>query len=212
MKKSLISAVCALFLVSCSAPYRDAPRAVNFGKSDQKKIQAMAHWKIIAKDISDTLVKKKISSVYIIENYKTEFEKVLAKMIKSDLINKGVVVKNKKVNTKVLEISVNTIEFSKNRDLWNDKQGLGALLGGGVYLATITPAVVAVPGAVVAGEATYAYKSKYSNTPQYEIDVNIDIKDNDRYYASVNKVYYIADDDANLYRVKNYKSLKVKGE
>ena len=46
-----------LLLSACvSAPYSEAPRPVNFPTTNQSKLQAAAHWKVIGSDLAETLV------------------------------------------------------------------------------------------------------------------------------------------------------------
>ena len=50
-------ALCAsLFLTACTTPYSEAPVATNFPSSKQHKLQAGAHWNVIANDAASTLV------------------------------------------------------------------------------------------------------------------------------------------------------------
>jgi hypothetical protein len=216
MKKvTLFGLGAALLLTACSAPYREAPHATNFKMSEQKELQALHHWDIIAKNISDTLAKKINYPVYLTAKNGTKFEKILLKMIRNDLVNKGIEVKTSPEGAKLLQIDASAVKFRKDRDKWNDLQGSLVALGSGVWVA-VQAAGTAFPvtAGIVAGESLYAYSFKHSKTPQYEIDVNVVIKDKNRYLASVNRVYFINDTDVNLYKdvSKNMYKLSVKGE
>jgi len=215
MKKiTLLSCFSALFFVSCSAPYREAPRAVNYKASEQHKLQAMEHWNIISKNISESLIKKINYPVYLTTAHETKFEKMLLKMIRNELINKGITVKMNKKDAKVISIDANAVKFSPNRDKWNDLQGSLVALGSGVFVATEATGAGIAGITVAAGEGLYAYSSKYSKTPQYEIDVNVVVSDKNNYLASVNKIYYINDNDIGLYSNNTNKCyhISIKGE
>jgi len=218
MKKiAFLSCFSALFFISCSAPYREAPRAVNYKASEQHKLQAMAHWNIIAKNIAESLTKKINYPVYLKTAHETKFEKILLRMLRDKLINQGIVVKTNKKDVKILTIDASAVKFSPNRDKWNDLQGSLVALGSGVFVASEAtgPGFAAV--GIVGGEGLYAYSSKYSKTPQYEIDVNIVVTDKNKFLASVNKIYYINDSDIHLYSnnkcaAENCYHISVKGE
>ena len=57
MRKHNISAALALaaILAGCATPYGEAPLAANFPTGKQPKLQAAAHWNVIAYDVAQQL-------------------------------------------------------------------------------------------------------------------------------------------------------------
>lgn len=50
--KVISAIVGSLVLTGCAAPYTETPLATNFPTSKQPKLQAAAHWNVIANDVA----------------------------------------------------------------------------------------------------------------------------------------------------------------
>ncbi|NPA10891.1 MAG: hypothetical protein GXO62_01445 [Epsilonproteobacteria bacterium] len=201
-KKSLYSAMAAgVLFLGCSAPYREAPQATNYKYSTQHKLQAMYHWKLIAKDMANYLFQRITSKVYVESEEKTDFEKTFVNLLKSELIQKGInVCNNSNCKNKII-IKINVVKFSPHRDWWNDKQFALTMIGAGVFVANHTTATGMAVGGISGGEALYAVSSKTTSTPQYEISITSYFIEGDTYKAAINRIYYIKDKDIKLYKI-----------
>ena len=206
MRKVLFFIGMILFLVGCSAPYRESPVAVNFKTQDQQKLQALSHWKIIADDLSSQLHLAKNKNIFIKISSDTEFNKMFGTFFRSSLIKKGykVVLDPNKADY-IIEYNSNLVEFKdryipKNRDL----VGSLVLLSSGVAVlrdATIASGTVVGVGALEALNI-YASKRAYNGASIYELGIDINVLDPKKrtFVNEINGIYYIVDNQKCLYK------------
>lgn len=206
MKKYIISGLAGLLFLGCSTPYREAPLATNFKNVNQKKIESLSHWKLIAQDLVKNLTPKiqKNSKIYITQKTDTPFDKNLYTFLKNYLVQNGYnVVINPNYSNITLTYSSNILPFQgkytpKRRDL----MGSLVLLGAGVAVVSSSSTAIATGGAITGLEAINIIDSLKSETGAsvYELSVNVEILDNQKYVSSVNRIYYIVDNQICLYK------------
>jgi len=214
-----------LFFNACTHKYIESPVATNYKTSKQKKIQAASHWKIISENLAQSVIDEvgDKNSVYISKsNTDLKFEKTMHKLLITSLVNSGVNVSIKKTSKDIIiDIDVEAIKFSKNRAFLSRNAGLLTLLTAGVwsvnriYEGSGGSAAAAAGGTVAAvGLDVYDwYNSEYSSgpVPQNEIIITVSAQKNNHYIANYNNIYYIADDDKQLYASSNT-SFKLEGQ
>ena len=209
MRKRNISATLALaaMLAGCATPYSEAPLATNFPTGKQQKLQAAAHWNLIANDVAKQLAaslkgKPVLPPIYVNQaGNKTEFSKVFNSQLISALVAEGLVVHKNPVGALVVDIDTQAVQFSANRPQYNHA-GTATVLTAGVWaLYQASPAGIAT-AAVVGADAYMWFRSEFATgaTPQTEIVITASVSDSNQYLARTTSVYYVADSDASLYR------------
>jgi len=209
MKKYLFI-VGTLLFAGCSAPYREAPIATNFKTTTQHKLGSLYHWKIITKDIINQVsTKLQYKKIYLNLPVKTTFEKTFNNLLRNNLINKGFkIVFNKKDADITIDYDLDVVKFN-NRDLRNrDNIGkytlIGSLTSGVILLTKHSVVTDAAAGIAAAGgvaiDAYNYFNSDKTKTPLYEISITLNIKNKYQYVGSINRIYYVADEDFSLYK------------
>ena len=210
-KNFLLSLLFGLFFIGCATPYAEAPRATNFANTEQNKLQAGAHWEIIAnhlaKSITENIGKERV--IYINEpQEKSKFNTALHTLLLSAIVKNGMsVAKFSAASDITIDIKTQSIKFSPDRAQFRNSFGAPTLLAAGVWAmvgvgAANTTANTIGAGATAGALGLDAYNwfgSKYDEIPQHEIIVTVTASDANRYLSSVSNVYYIADSDSSLY-------------
>lgn len=208
MRKRNISAtlVLAAMLTGCATPYSETPLATNFPTGKQQKLQAAAHWNLIANDVAKQLAaslkgKPVLPPVYVNQTgNKTEFDKVFSSQLISALVAEGFVVHKRPTGAVYVDIDTQPVQFSANRPQYKHA-GTATVLTAGVWaLYQATPAGIAT-AAVVGADAYMWFRSEFATgaTPQTEIVITASVSDSNQYLARTTSVYYVADSDATLY-------------
>ena len=204
MKKILLFVV-MLFFISCSAPYREAPVAINFKTQEQLKLQALSHWKIVADDLAKQLKINKNQKIFIKISDDTKFDKLFGTFFRSFLVKKGYKIFLDKNNADyIVNYDTNIVEF-KDRYIPKSRDSVGSLvfLGSGVAVLRNASAEAGAVLGIAALEALNIYNSKkaYKGASIYEVNVNInviEIKTN-VIIDEINGIYYIVDNQKCLY-------------
>ncbi|GEM_PF-6197790 len=197
-----------IFFTGCLTPYSQSPIAVNFKTTEQPKLQAAAHWNIIAKDISKELTTYRKTPIYIeSSNQKTTFDNLFVKMLKSSMVQRGAtIVTDKKYAKAVMRVDTKKVYFT--RKLTHPRRvGVLAGLGAGVFLLRNANAGQIAAASVLALEGVNYYESRFDSIPHSELVIHIDIFDDKKVLDSLTKVYYVVDKDSRLYTVKKPKKL-----
>ncbi len=209
MRKHNISAALALaaILAGCATPYGEAPLAANFPTGKQPKLQAAAHWNVIAYDVAQQLAaglkaKPTLPALYVnqVAN-KTDFDRAFANQLISALVADGFVVQKSPAGALVVDIDTQAVRFSANRPQYRYAGAATALTAGVWALHLASPAGIAT-AAIVGADAYMWFSSEFATgaTPQMEILVTTSVSDGRQYLARNTSVYYVADADSALYR------------
>ena len=197
LKMALTAATFSILMQGCHTPYTQSPVAVNFKKTEQHKLQAAAHWQVIAKDLARSI--RCDSPVYIeLPQGASAFDRSFHAMLTTELVKRGIeVVKNRQNAVNVIRYDTQLIYFTRPKR-W-ERAGVLAALGAGVYLLrNANPGQIA--GATVAAfEAANIYNSKFTSTPHGEFIINLRVDEGDKIRDSHTKIYYIVDTDGELY-------------
>lgn len=84
--------VIAAMLAGCATPYSEAPLATNFPTTKQEKMQAAAHWNVIAKDVAAQISLKLAEQrpLHVAQpTGKSAFERAFANQLISSLVADG---------------------------------------------------------------------------------------------------------------------------
>ena len=212
-------ALAATALVTgCATPYSEAPLATNFPSTKQPKIQAAAHWNVIAADVANQISARltdKSRPLYVVPSTKTQFDRGFSGQLLSALMEKGHTLVKSANGSVTVEIDTQTVKFSANRPQYRHV-GTATTIATGIWALHVGEATAgaAIFTSVAAGDAYSWFKSEFATgqTPQTEIIVTTSAVDGERYLARNTSVYYVADTDASLYEATRGHQIRVKGE
>lgn len=219
MKKLLMGSLGLLLLTGCNYKYKysKAPYPVKYNSTQQYELQSAYHWKLIAEDYAKVLDKIK-GKIYLIPstNNDSVFNENFLNLLKSELIKNGKLVLNSTKDATKIKIKINVVEFNSNRNIKSFPFKL-TLLAAGLWVASpietpIVGAALATEGVVV-GENAYnaKYNKFYSDVPKHEIIINAYAYKGNNYISAIDKIYYIADKDADLYKNDSSATIYVRG-
>jgi hypothetical protein len=227
MKKIMLSAIATAFIFSgCSTPYSEAPLPINYKTTEQHKLQAALHWKMIANDLAKSVAEKNgVSKTVYVNKFseKFHFNQAFHTLLISALVNKGMHVMKTAENADVsVDITIQMIKFSKNRAPYRDSVGIPTFLTAGLWVLrdfmmnhSATSSAILTTATVAVGMDTYNwFKSKYpeGEIPQNEIIVTVSSSEQNQYVSSLSNVYYTSDTDQSLYTsMMQGKNLLVEG-
>lgn len=215
MKRSIVLASALVILMSGCAitPYSEAPTPKNYARTDQMKVQAGEHWKIIANDLATSVLKNIDKSKIIYLNapsVQSDFNDAMHTLLISAMVNKGITVVKSSANANLsIDMSTNVLKFTKDRD--RDLVGTPTALTAGLWVLpsavrrTLNPLNVLRTSSIGLAAAwdTYHFfdsENASGDIPQNEIIVTITASDNNQYFSSISNVYYTSDTDESLYR------------
>ncbi|MFN3883789.1 MAG: hypothetical protein ACK4Q4_03390 [Rhodocyclaceae bacterium] len=194
-------------LAGCATPYSEAPLATNFPTTKQEKIQAAAHWDIIAKDVANRLMSRLPADkkpLYVVQKSgASAFDRAFSNMLVSSLVASGQTVVKQPAGALSIELDTQVVRFSADRPQYKHAGAASALVTGLWALNEVEPtAAGALTALVFAGDAYAWFRSEFASgeTPQTEIIVTTSVSDGDRYLARSTNVYYTADTDRALYQ------------
>ncbi len=207
MRMTSIAAVAmlAVLLAGCATPYSEAPLATNFPTTKQRKLQAAAHWNVIAGDVA-----KQISAglgekrpLYVNQlSARTAFDRAFANQLISALVADGFAVRKDPVGALSVEVDTQSVRFTADRPMYRYAGAPTALMTGvwALHSAEATAGAVLYAG-VAAADAYSWFRSEFAtgDTPQTEIIVTVSVSDASQYLARVTNVYYVADADSRIY-------------
>jgi hypothetical protein len=227
MKISFFAAVggCVAILSGCATPYSEAPLATNFPATKQQKLQAAAHWNVIAgdvaKQISSGLVGKPSLYVNQPSSANTTFDRAFSNQLISALIAEGFTIQKIPTGALLVDVDTQSMHFSANRPQYKYAGMPTALVAGvwALHAAEATAGAILSAGAVSADAYSW-FQSEFSTgaTPQTEIIVTVSVSDSSKYWARNTNIYYVADADSRMYepppppRVVQTKNIGVVGQ
>ncbi|WP_456385885.1 hypothetical protein [Desulfolithobacter sp.] len=203
--------VVLLFLFGCS----HTPQPVGYPATEQRKMQAVHHWDVLALDVANEINNELIrqgyleTPVYVRSSGIGEgqgdlsgtapFDEAFHDLLVTRLVQFGVPTLNSPgQNGLVVEYKVQVIN---HRDSGNISQrvwpGMLTLLGSGItVLRHVSSDYLTLLGSMFADVAA----STYENTGRYEVVVSTSIVNNSRYLMHRSDIYYIDDPDFWQYR------------
>lgn len=218
---AITATICLPLLVGCATPYSETPLATNFPTSKQQKLQAAAHWSVIAEDVAKQIVGgiKEKKPLYINQAVAgTTFDRAFRNLLVSALIAEGFSVHKTSANALSVDIDTQAVRFSANRPQYKSV-GLPTALATGVWALHDATAGAVMYAGIAAADAYSWFHSEFAagEVPQTEIIVTTSVSDADRYLARSTSVYYVADADSGIYtsppapRVVTTKDMEVTG-
>jgi len=206
--KAATATALAAALAGCAVPYSPAPIATNFPVAAQQKLQAAAHWTVIADHIEQRLVtdmkKYPLRPFYIAEESgESPFRKAVTNQLITSLVKDGYVVSRTPAGAWNVELDVQAVTFTPNRPQYRYSGAATAIATGVWVLSDIDPTVGAV--ALAGGaDAYHWFHSQFAPgaTPKTELIVTVSVGDQFRYHARSASAYYVADSDRALYGIK----------
>ena len=220
MKKILIGSLGLLLLSGCSYKYKysKVPYPIKHMATEKYELQSAYHWKLIAENYAKALDKLD-GKIYLepLTNNDSVFSENFLNLLKSELIKRNRLVLKDTPNATKIKLKINVVKFNSNRDEKKFPYKLTLLAAGLWVLAPITTpiadAVLATNGVIV-GESVYnsKYNKFYSNVPKHEIIINAYAYKNNTYLKAVDKIYYVADEDSDLYENGDCATIYVKGD
>ena len=197
----------AMLAAGCAMPYSPAPVATNFPSTQQAKLQAAAHWGVIARHMAGQIAPSlKVNArrpLYVSSQQSTAFAQGVTAHLVTALVHDGyVVVKVPDANTLRIELDTQVVAFSPKRPQYKFAGERSALVASMWVLTGIDHTVEWLVTAAIGGQDAYAwFRSQFATgaTPKTEIVVNLSLADEQRYYARSTSVYYTLDTDRALY-------------
>jgi hypothetical protein len=186
------------------------PIPQNFAQSNQRHIQAVEHWSIIAEDLANQTIvsleknKLSVSPIYVKHpSLKTEFSVAFHDFLVEELVKKGMKVNRSNANNTVLEYKVQAIEFNSYRDL--------ALVGTKAKWTSVGAGILVVRDVlsknfsskatdIMTGAILYDFWNADEGAPKLELLISSAIVDKNVYVMKTTDVYYANRDDSNLYQ------------
>ncbi|MFC0252999.1 hypothetical protein [Massilia consociata] len=197
----------ALLMAGCAVPHTPAPVATNFPSTQQARLQAAAHWGVIARHMAGQLAPSlKVNArrpLYVTSQQSSPFAQGVSSHLVTALVNEGyIVVKVPDANTLRIELDTQVVAFSPDRPQYRFAGERTALVASAWVLTGIEQTAEWLLSAAIAGRDAYAwFHSQFATgaTPKTEIVVNLSLADDQRYYARSTSVYYTTDSDRALY-------------
>ena len=220
MKKILIGSLGLLLLTGCSYKYKysKAPYPIKHIATEKYELQSAYHWKLIAEDYAKALDKLG-GKIYLVPstNNDSVFSENFLNLLKSELIKRNKLVLKDTPDATKIKLNINIVKFNSNRDEKKFPYKLTLLAAGVWVFAPITSPVVGAALAtngVIVGESVYnsKYNKFYSNVPKHEIIINAYAYKNNTYLKAIDKIYYVADKDSDLYGNDDSATIYVKGD
>jgi len=196
-----------LLLAGCAIPYSPAPVATNFASTQQAKLQAAAHWGVIARhmatELRPTLQSAPKRSLYVMPLQASTFSRGVASHLVTALVNDGfVVLKTPEPGSLKIELDTQVVAFSASRPQYR-YVGLPSALASGAWVLTGIDHSAEWLGtaAIYTYDAYRWFTAQFAPgaTPKTEAIVTLSVADEARYYARTTSVYYTSDEDRALY-------------
>ena len=117
MKTFLPVAMAAMMLAACSTPFPVSPDSASTATTKPAKLQASAHWLMIAKDVADQIklgTDKVGAPVYVTPPpHGSKFAHVFYEQVVTSLVDQGVTVRRvHDMTTQVVDIDAQLVRFS----------------------------------------------------------------------------------------------------
>jgi hypothetical protein len=197
----------SLLLAGCAIPYSPVPVATNFTSTQQAKLQAAAHWGVIARhmatELRPTLQSAPKRPLYVMPLQASAFSRGVTTHLVTALVNGGfVVLKAPEAGSLKIELDTQVVPFTKDRPQYR-YVGLPSTLASGAWVLTgidHSPEWLGT-AAIYTYDAYRWFTAQFAPgaTPRTEAIVTLSVADESRYYARTTSVYYTSDEDRALY-------------
>lgn len=194
----------------------NVPRADNYPASDQKKARAVHHWDVLADDVASR-IQGKLSAwpagehpIYIAVNTgDTSFNTGFRKLLITRLLDRGVTLSTEPTDV-TLTFETQVVQHNARvqnsapmpwtrlalgvgvaRDWYLFRQSTGSMIGGLAALGAVTDVTQYIVDGPAAGGPT-----------RTEVLITTSLESGGRYLASTADVYYIEQDDSDLYKAR----------
>ncbi|TSK06683.1 MAG: hypothetical protein FPO08_08470 [Geobacter sp.] len=184
------------------------PVAVNHPLTTQKKAKAAHHWDVLADDIArqtQAAVSRpgsalKDQELYIQPGGKTSFDHAFRNFLITRLVNRGVAVTSDTAKGKGVSYETQLVRHESSR--YTHVPGTLTALTAGIWVVRdiAGDASSAIPATIgIAGLADYALGLYAGEATHTELVVTTTIMDQSRYFFRKTDIYYIEDDDVDLF-------------
>lgn len=216
-----------IVLSGCSSP---VPVATNFSRSEQKVARTAHHWSVVADDVvTQTLAKVNSTDELIgreiyIPKIKdaSQFDVSLRDFMLTHIVSRNATVvvcknNNKSSDKKELEIVYESKLIKHDADVTHYSPGQLTLLGAGVAVLRNALASDLTRGqqniaTIGAFGIADAYASFYTIPTRTELLITTTIAENNKYIYRKSDVYYVPDDDAELFTLATTQKAECPGE
>ncbi|BDT60425.1 hypothetical protein MasN3_39190 [Massilia varians] len=152
----------ALLMAGCAIPYSPAPVATNFPSTQQAKLQAAAHWGVIARHMAGQLAPSlKVNAkrpLYVSAQQSSAFAQGVSSHLVTALVNEGyIVVKVPDANTLRIEPDTQVVAFSAKRPQYEFAGERSLLVAGAWVLTDIDHTVEWLATAAIFAEDAYSW-------------------------------------------------------
>jgi hypothetical protein len=204
-KPLVVALACVPLVMGCATPFSETPLVTNFPTTHQQKLQAAAHWNVIAGDVARQIsasLKDKRPQFVNQESVRTDFDRAFSNQLISALVAGGFTVMKTPAGALRVDVDTQAVNFSANRPQYK-YAGLPTALTAGVWALHLGEATAgaAFSAAVVSADAYAWFHSEFASgaTPQTEIIITASVSDDSRYVARSTSIYYVADTDRGMY-------------
>jgi hypothetical protein len=228
------AAIALVVLAGCAGRYSDVPTPTRYANSEQHKLMAADHWRLIANDFAqqvsaDLQQKNAGQALYITpvgpKDGDFAFVEGFRELLTTSLVNQGWVVRTVPQNAMQVDIRYSAYAFHPNRRENIHQYGTLTALTAGVWafhpFNHVTSFASAMPkalgAAVILDAAGWALDNEQNasgSIPSTEILLTASVTYDDQIIARRSNIYYVADEDSALYWNKRGggTELRVKGE
>ena len=208
----------------CATKNNETPLTTHFPTTRQIKLQAGAHWEIIANAVAEHMVSNKgidgatLSILPPAPN--SDFTKAFRNQLISALVNKGFpIARNAVGKGTIVEIETQLVRFSPAR-YQNHYFVTSKALASGMWSVhgLEIPSKTTLKSGTLATNATIDWNrwadQEFSEdlTPQHELIVTTSVSKGGMYVGRTTDVYYIADTDMTLYGNQAGMKLRITGD
>ncbi len=236
-KSVLVSAI--VCMAGCATNYADVPTPTRFQNSEQMRLQAAEHWRLIAGHVADRVAADVGSrlggrALYVpMPKDEQAFVGGFRELLTTALVQQGLPVSVRPDNAMSVDVAYSVYKFQpervKNTYYYGEATVLAAGLWalGGVLAADVATKVGVDAGAKMLavaagldgfswlhGEALGRSKQAAGDVPRSEVLLTVTLVDGDRIVSRNSNIYYATDEDKALYwdrPVAGY-TLKVRGD
>ncbi|MBT3147259.1 hypothetical protein Q4583_16990 [Neptunomonas phycophila] len=202
IKKAFLLGAMTLSLQGCFyAKTTQAPIAQSYPLTEQKKMQAMHHWQVLADYEAKGIIHQlKDQPVYVVPgNTDTVFDKTFREMLTSELVQDGATVMLTPTTAAEITYDVSLVEH-KDQGHIRQPEGTYTALAAGIGVLSLAadwtePGLVALPFALVAD----ALAGNLVDESDTEIAITTRVSEGGRLLHSSTNIYYINSGDKAQY-------------
>lgn len=202
----LIAALSAALLSGCfNVNTSQAPLASTYPISEQQKMQAAHHWRVLATHEAKQMLRNPRLAGEVLfvsgEEQASAFAQGFHSLLTSQLVSNGAYVSTNPINTARVDYRVQVVEH-KDRGYIRAPQGAWTALATGIAVATIPfnhwsePALALIPAAGLVD----AFSGNWVEPSNKEVIITTQATDGDRILYSSSNIYYINAGDSGHYR------------